>query len=73
MKVKISPKKDLDVVTADLVYYIKEMHNLAKPLDRDQREYLAGTFETILVLLISLKKTTNLGNFQSPFRSRELP
>lgn len=56
-------KRSLNETTSDLVSYILEMRKLAQKCDSDQKDDLRDIFEVVLVLLISLKQATNLGNF----------
>jgi hypothetical protein len=60
-------KKSLNVTGNDLIIYIESILDLSKSLDKSQKDELRDIFVSILVLLVSLKKSSNLGTFRSPF------
>lgn len=51
----------------NLITYLKEIEKLSSPLDKKQQQQLGNVIKVILILLVSLKKVSNLGNIKSPF------
>lgn len=45
----------------DLIFYLNEIDELRSKLSKDQKQELDTIIEVILTLLVSLKKSSNLG------------
>lgn len=64
-------KKPLNQTIDDLVRYLYYIKDIAKPLDKDQKEELTNMIRTILIFLICMKKITSLGGVSGTFFDKE--
>lgn len=47
----------------DTIKYLEHIENLSKTLSKDKKEELRNIISVILTLLVSLKKSSRLGNY----------
>lgn len=51
----------------DLVYYLGEIDSLSQKLDNKQKKQLKEVIKVILILIVALKKSSNLGSISINF------
>ena len=61
----------------DLIYYLGELDSMAQKCDAKQKKQFSEVIKSILILLVALKKSSNLGktfiDFKSPYtRNKDL-
>lgn len=54
---------NINKTITDFQEYLEEVRKLAKPLDEDQKKSLNAILTSVLILLVALKKSSNLGSF----------
>lgn len=60
--------KELEKTTSDLRTYVGQMEELARKCSPEHRSELNEIFRSILILLVSLRKASHLGEIQINFK-----
>lgn len=63
----MAKKYTLNQTINDLIAYLQQIKKWGRALDEDQKDSLQAIIKTIVVLLVSLKKSSNLGSISSDF------